>query len=593
VRRLVLALLALAACSPSTRAPEEGCATEGTTRCNGNAVETCQDGSFHPTETCASTCVEGLGCVVCEPGKIECHGDFSTICQPDGKSASQDYCDAAQGQWCNVEKGVCEGPCSKSALGTSYIGCEYYPTITGQGVNDDFQFAVAIGNASLETAEVTIEGGALGSPMHVSVDPGGVAIQYLPWVADLKLCSTKEVGYGLDGGCYQRHYQNEVVGGAIVKKGTGALVAKGAYHLRSTRPVTVYQYSPLDYKYDAARAWPYSYTNDASLLIPTNAWTGAYVAAAWPGWEHSPGVFLPNPSQVTVTAAKDDTHVTIVTRATTEGGGGTPVLEAGVPATITLQAGDVLELTAAVGDLTGTRVDADQPVQVVSGHYCTQVPIGSTACDHLEESMLPVEALSTTYLVTAPYLPSLSGAREQLTRIVATTDATTVTFDPPVPGVPSPQTLAKAGDFLELPLVKADYQVKADHKILVVQYMIGQDAPPAAGTGDPSMSLAVPNDQYRSDYLFHAPVSYETNFVNLTAPVGATVNLDGNPVPASAFVAIGGSGFAVARVALSDGAAGNHHAESSMPFGISVYGYGQYTSYWYPGGLDLAEILIP
>ena len=28
-----------------------------------------------------------------------------------------------------------------------------------------------------------------------------------------------------------------------------------------------------------------------------------------------------------------------------------------------------------------------------------------------------------------------------------------------------------------------------------------------------------------------------------------------------------------------------------MPFGITVYGYGQYTSYWYPGGLNLKTVL--
>ena len=28
-----------------------------------------------------------------------------------------------------------------------------------------------------------------------------------------------------------------------------------------------------------------------------------------------------------------------------------------------------------------------------------------------------------------------------------------------------------------------------------------------------------------------------------------------------------------------------------MPFGITVYGYGQYTSYWYPGGLNLTDLI--
>jgi IgGFc binding protein len=529
----------------------------------------------------------------CEPGTTTCNGEVSTVCLPDGQSYAQESCDPRLGLSCNAETGLCEGPCSRAALGRSYIGCEYYPTITGQGVNDDFQFAVAVGNASADVAHVTIDGGALTSPLELTVAPGGVETRYLPWVAALKLCSTKEVGYGLDGGCYDRQSRHVVEGGAIVTLGTGAMVAKGAYHLRSTRPVTVYQYSPLDYRIDGAEAWPNSYTNDASLLLPANAWTGSYFAAAWPGWDHSPGTFLPNPSELAVTASKDDTHVTLVTSATTEGGRGSPVCEAGVPQTVTLQAGDVLELTAAVGDLTGTRVDSDRPVQVVAGHYCTQVPIGYTACDHLEETMWPVEALSTTYLVTAPYLASTSGAREQLTRIVATTAATTVTFEPPVPGVASPQTLAKAGDFLELALTKADFQIKANHKILVAQYMIGQDAPPAAGTGDPSLTLAVPNDQYRDQYLFHAPTNYESNFVNITAPVGATVQLDGSPVPLTSFTSIGSSGFAVARVKLDNGGTGNHAAKASKPFGISVYGYGQWTSYWYPGGLDLAEIIIP
>jgi hypothetical protein len=118
--------------------------------------------------------------------------------------------------------------------------------------------------------------------------------------------------------------------------------------------------------------------------------------------------------------------------------------------------------------------------------------------------------------------------------------------------------------------------------------MEGQDA--GGGTGDPAMALAVATDQYRLDYQFHAPLNYEANYVNITATLGTTVMLDGAPV--TAFTPIGGSGFGVARVQLGMGTMGNHRATSDMPFGISVYGYGQYTSYWYPGGLDLAEIPV-
>jgi hypothetical protein len=202
--------------------------------------------------------------------------------------------------------------------------------------------------------------------------------------------------------------------------------------------------------------------------------------------------------------------------------------------------------------------------------------------------MFPVETLSTDYIVTAPALPSLPNGKEQMIRIIATASDTLLTYDPPLAGAPT--TIANAGDFVEIPRQQGDFFVSATSKILVSHYMEGQDA--GGGTGDPAMTLAVATDQYRTDYLFHAPTNYEVNYVNITAPLGTTVMLDGTPI--ADFAPIGNSGFGVARVQLTAGLAGdgNHNASSDEPFGITVYGYGQYTSYYYPGGLDLAEIPI-
>jgi hypothetical protein len=66
--------------------------------------------------------------------------------------------------------------------------------------------------------------------------------------------------------------------------------------------------------------------------------------------------------------------------------------------------------------------------------------------------------------------------------------------------------------------------------------------------------------------------------------------LDGTPI--SGFAAIGSSGFGVVRVPLVNRNRGNHTIESDEPIGISVYGYGTYTSYGYPGGLDLKDIVV-
>jgi hypothetical protein len=104
------------------------------------------------------------------------------------------------------------------------------------------------------------------------------------------------------------------------------------------------------------------------------------------------------------------------------------------------------------------------------------------------------------------------------------------------------------------------------------------------------MALAVPLQQYRTNYLFQAPISFDTNYVNITAPAGASVTLHGTVVPAASFTAIGSTGYSVARVSLSNAGTGNHTVTSAAKVGITVYGYGWCTSYWYPGGLDLAHI---
>jgi len=48
-----------------------------------------------------------------------------------------------------------------------------------------------------------------------------------------------------------------------------------------------------------------------------------------------------------------------------------------------------------------------------------------------------------------------------------------------------------------------DFRVTADKKLLVAQDMLGQNA--GGNAGDPAMSLAVATEQYRMQYLVHAP----------------------------------------------------------------------------------------
>ncbi|CAN5788077.1 hypothetical protein BH09MYX1_BH09MYX1_47510 [soil metagenome] len=131
----------------------------------------------------------------------------------------------------------------------------------------------------------------------------------------------------------------------------------------------------------------------------------------------------------------------------------------------------------------------------------------------------------------------------------------------------------------------------ANHPIVVGLYMESEDnfAPGNPSAGDPAMSMAVGTAQFRSSYAFTAPNNYQVNWATIIAPNAGTVTIDG--VAVGGWTAIGVSGYRFAYYSICNGNCGNfssnHAAVGSLPFGIQVYGYGTYTSYMYPGGLDL------
>ncbi|MCA9661902.1 MAG: IgGFc-binding protein [Myxococcales bacterium] len=519
-----------------------GFCTQGEIVCEDGVAKVCDGmGGWESEEACDNACADGLGCVLCVPDSHQCEGDVSQKCTPQGDGwVDNETCDPVQGVMCDQDSGQCLGPCASGNIGLSYIGCDYYPTVTQQldFYTQGTQYAVAVANTADQPATITITMGA-NNVASDTVAAGDVKVIPLPWT---------ELSQGT---------------------GPSKVVIDGSYRLRSTRPVTVYQYNPL-----AANV-----TNDASLMLPVNAWRGDYVVAAWPHWSSYPGFY-------SITAAQDGTTVTVQAPGggkPTQGGGGVDSQGNGQ---VMLNEGDVLQVvTANGGDLTGTMVSADKPIQVLGGHDCTQVPIGITACDHLEESMFPIEALATEYIVVPPVqVPNDALEKAQVVRIIAADDNTTLTFDP---DQPVNKSLANAGDFVEIVSTTAKFKVSADKKILVAQYMVGQSA--GYGTSDPAMLVAVATEQYRTDYLFHAPTGWSANYVDIIAPDGASVQVDGNPV--NTFAAIGATGFSVAHVKLSNAGNGNHTVSADQKVGISVYGVLNYGSYWYPGGLDLK--LVP
>ncbi len=425
------------------------------------------------------------------------------------------------------------GACGADSLGLSYIGCDYYPSSLPQ--NDGYnnapkeEFAVSVSNTTGQAATVTITRGD-NVVVTETVPANAVKAIPLPWI-------------------------NETTKG----NGPSRVVVDGTYRLRSDQPVTVYQYNPI----------ASTVTNDASLLLPVNAWTSNYMISAWQGGYYA------------VVASQDGTIVDVTPSPTTgsvQAGGG---IAGDGMGQATLEAGDIL-LVFASGDVTGTQISANKPVEAFGGHKCTQVPPG--ACDHLEEAMLPLEALAKEYLIapTAQY-PNGQLDKPQVIKIIAAEDNTTLTYEPDQPAA---KVLAKAGEFVQMPNNTAHFKVTADKKILVTQYMVGQS--PQTGDSDPAFVQAIPTDQFRTSYLFHAPPSWTANYVDIIAPNGASVKVDG--IDVADFAMIGDSGYGVSHTLLDNGGDGNHSVMADEKVGISVYGLQNYGSYWYPGGTDLVVI---
>jgi hypothetical protein len=536
-----------------------GCSKGPCTCESGSAASVCNpDGTgTYTTVPCANgeACDPALGACVaatCTPGDRRCACGQSLTCTAQGTSWTGTLCDPVQGLACDEATGSCLGPCSEDKLERSYIGCDYFPVTTANLVDPAFTFAVVVSNASDDSVSVLVTRGD--EPIFgTTVFPNQLEVIALPWVFELSAGSTSRVAVG------------------------------GAYRLRANRPVTAYQYSPLEYR--LAGAPVFSYTNDASLLLPAHAWGDDYAVVSREHWTY-PDLLADEPGLYAVAAAHDGTELTLTAPAGGSKVSTLPGLESDGNGKLVLNRGDVLQVCTQgpVSDLTGTRVQASKPVQVIGGHRCTFVPASIGWCDHLEESIPPRHALGDTYYATAPLLPSALSAKARKVRVLALEAGVTLTYDPPLDGWPT--SLAKQGDWFEEE-TDLDFRVIGTGSLLVAQYMLGQDA--GGGAGDPAMEILVTPLQFRSVYLFHAPTHYTTSFVNLVAPLNTALELDGAPVT-TPLEPIGSTGWGVANLKLPTTGGGTHRLEGTTAFGVSVYGYGQYTSYWYPGGLNLQVI---
>jgi hypothetical protein len=474
--------------------------------------------------------------------------------------------------------------CAHAQSARTYVGCDFWPTVLPNFVGKHFDYVVVVANAGAAAAHVVIERAGQ-QVSEGDVPPNAATKFFLPWVDELKrftgMCDT-DPSPPFD---------------------SSKRVPGGAYHLTSSVPVTVFQFNPLEYGPKGGppgKDWSsckcmfgcHSYTNDASLLLPSPALTGNYRVTG------QSGILVPDyykaPGYFSVTGLEDGTTVLakIGPKGQTLAGGGLPAAGPGQLLEFPIGRGEVVQIVGTPEtDLTGTQVQADKPVQLMSGHPCIQLPFDRQACDHLEETVQPAETLGKHYFVAAPTGPA-GGAVPQTIRIVGNVDGTKLTYPGTAPaGAPS---TIQAGEVVELPEVKQSFEIVGDHEIAVTTFMLGHtivDPNPMTSRGDPSQSNVAAVEQFRVKYVFLAPDDYDVSYADVVMPMDAQVSLDGAPI-AGAPAAIG-SGYGVARLKLGPGTDGAHVLVSDKPVGLQVMGYGYATSYQYPGGLNLEGIAPP
>nr|WP_237448534.1 hypothetical protein [Nocardioides flavescens] len=360
----------------------------------------------------------------------------------------------------------------------------------------------------------------------------------------------------------------DVPAGSAAPAGDGK--SNSGLRVVSTVPASVYPAALVDYASSGFQALP-----DTSLGTSYRVLGYPQPAIGQQGLE----------SRLLVTASVDATTVTITPKTVV---GDHP---AGVPFVVSLDAGQTYQFQSTLKgqDVTGTTVSATQPVAVVGGNACAQVPATYVACNPLTAQLPPTRAWGTTF-VSGRFATRTKG---DTYRVLADQDETQVRV-----GGTLVATLA-AGDFYEA-VLPADRATSANEAVvittskpaLVAQYGNGRGYD--GTTSDPIMTLVTPIGQHLTSYTVGAP-SAVTNDVPMqpylslvvqTRDVGAVL-LDGVAVPAAAFVTAPGTAYSVAQIKTTTG---QHVLRSPHQFGVTVYEWGDADGLAFPGGSALAPI---
>ena len=582
--------------TPADCTADESCEPTSMVNCTPNEVVGCTSDTAQ--RRCNATgsqyvsvdCPEGEFCLNGMCGDQRCIPNDTRCSQDDPRGVER--CSADGTAWifdarCDdqtiCQGGECQSGCALASKLNTYIGCEYwtidldnYPDPFTVPMPNEVPHSVVLSNSSTETAQIQFE------------TRSGVGIS----IADPTVPPGESRSFTMP---------------RLDVDGSG--ITFNSIKIVSSTPVSAYQFNPLNNEN--------VFSNDASLLLPVNTFGREYLILSWPtGVDTSniiPMGIVPQAGYFTVVATSPGmTDVTITVSADSDAGPDVPALSAGESHTFQLEQFQVLNIQASafvpenffalfdppVTDLSGSQVQATQPIAVFSGHEEAVIGSGmdmmntgemqTSACcaDHLEEQLFPVHVWTTELLCIKAPLRGAQGEKDHW-RVISSSDANQITTVPPITGLHG--ITLNDGEWVEIDS-DISFTITGTAPLMAAQYLISQTLTDEV-KGDPAMILAVPTGQYRSDYNVLIPEGYSEDWLTVVKPVGATVLLNDQPIQES-FEQVGDGRFEVGYLQVDSGM---HSLIADQPFGLIAYGWNNAVSYGYPAGLNLRgeDFMLP
>ena len=292
----------------------------------------------------------------------------------------------------------------------------------------------------------------------------------------------------------------------------------------------------------------------------------------------------------------------------------------GVPVefrTVTIQRFQTFYLQVRGGDISGTRIIANKPISVFSGHECANVPRDSEPCDIVIEQLQPIDTWGTE-VVTVP-LRTRSG---DVLKVFASQDSTTVnvTYTNINNGMVTSDsfTLGRNG-FRELGGTSTEATgaigdftlIQSNNPIAVFQFSRSFSTDNTI-ISDPFMLSVPPCEQYRNMYAVATAPFNETiegtvtglvayvNYTNIAVPAeyfnASLITVNNNSVNASEFKPIRRADNSIwgygAQLLLDNGTQVIRHADPNAALSVTMYGFSNQMSWGYIGGTGLSPVAI-